>query len=203
MFPVRRRIGRFRGDFRLVISQILVSVGIRASQWRFLGPRLRIQKFRSRGRTCARSPTAVESHSEFCAALIRDLGPALQLLRIKTERLELPAPFGGSIAKPLDPDAARQTTFDCGLDEVRREERERDRHVDLTHTAFLTCRDLPDVGDRARHDLVEPATASGDCADETCTALYPRRSNFVLGQAVRDEDLPGFPGRRLLPGDCE
>src|SRR5258708_38087371 len=46
--------------------------------------------------------------------LSQPFGPApassreLQRLRIKTERLELPAPFGGSIAKSLDPDAAWQ-----------------------------------------------------------------------------------------------
>src|SRR5205807_5569595 len=31
-------------------------------------------------------------------------------------------------------------------------------HVDLTRIAFLTCCDLLNVGDGARHDLVKPAT---------------------------------------------
>jgi hypothetical protein len=41
-------------------------------------------------------------------------------------------------------------------------ERERNRHIDLTHTAFLACRDLLDANHRARHDLVKPAIASGN-----------------------------------------
>ena len=65
-----------------------------------------------------------------------------QLLRIQSERLELPAPFGGSIAKSFDSDAAGQAAFDRRSDEVRGEEGERDGHVDLTHAAFLTRGDL-------------------------------------------------------------
>ena len=42
------------------------------------------------------------------------------------------------IAKSPDSDAARQAAFDLCSDEIRREERERDRHVDLTHAALLT-----------------------------------------------------------------
>ena len=35
----------------------------------------------------------------------------LRLFRIKSQRLELPAPFGWWIAKPLDTDAPRQKTL--------------------------------------------------------------------------------------------
>lgn len=41
------------------------------------------------------------------------------LLRIKSEGFELAAPFSGSIAKSLDPNATRQTTFDGRPDEIR------------------------------------------------------------------------------------
>jgi hypothetical protein len=71
------------------------------------------------------------------------------LLRIQSEGFELSAPFRGSVAEPFDTDAARQTTFDRGFDEVRCEERERDGHVDLSHAAFLACGDLLDVNGRA------------------------------------------------------
>jgi len=71
------------------------------------------------------------------------------LLRVQSERFELSAPFRGSVAKSLDTDAARQTTFDRGFDEGRCEERERDGHIDLTHTAFVACGDLLDVSGRA------------------------------------------------------
>jgi hypothetical protein len=82
-------------------------------------------------------------------------------LRIQSEDFELPTPFSGSVAEPFDTNAAWQTTFDRGFDEVRCEERERNRHIDLTHTAFLAYLDLLDANHRARHDLVKPATASG------------------------------------------
>jgi hypothetical protein len=38
------------------------------------------------------------------------------LLRIQSEGFELSAPFRGSVAEPLDTDAARQATFDRGFD---------------------------------------------------------------------------------------
>src|SRR6266404_2003005 len=72
-----------------------------------------------------------------------------KLLRFQAERFELSTPLRGSIAEPFDTDAARQTTFDCGLDEVRCEEGKRDSHIDLSDAAFLTCGDLLDVSDRA------------------------------------------------------
>jgi hypothetical protein len=43
-----------------------------------------------------------------------------------------------SLTQPLDSNAAWQTTFDRGAHEVWCEERERYRHVDLTHAALLT-----------------------------------------------------------------
>ena len=46
------------------------------------------------------------------------------LLRIQSEGFELSAPFRGRVAEPLDTDAAREATFDRGLDEARSEERE-------------------------------------------------------------------------------
>src|SRR5258708_7875952 len=64
---------------------------------------------------------------------------------------------------------------------------------------FLASGDLLNVGHGARHDLVKPATTAGDCVDQACTALDPRRANFIFGNAVRDKDLPGLPGRQLLP----
>ena len=61
----------------------------------------------------------------------------LTLFGIEPERLKLRAPFSRQIAKPFDPNAAGQTTFHCGFDEIGREEGERDRHVDLARAACL------------------------------------------------------------------
>ena len=49
---------------------------------------------------------------------------ALQSFRIKSKRLELPAPFGRGIAEPLDTDTTGQATLYCGFDKIGREEGE-------------------------------------------------------------------------------
>ena len=37
--------------------------------------------------------------------------------------------------------------------------------------------------------------------DKTCASLNACRANFISGDAERDEDLSGFPGRPFLPRD--
>jgi hypothetical protein len=49
-------------------------------------------------------------------------GPALQLFRIESERLKLPAPFCRRIAEPFDADAAGQAPFYSCFDKVGGEE---------------------------------------------------------------------------------
>ena len=46
----------------------------------------------------------------------------LQLFRIESEGLKLPAPFSRRIAEPFDADAAGQPTFHCCFDKVGCEE---------------------------------------------------------------------------------
>src|SRR5258707_15229658 len=60
----------------------------------------------------------------FCTAVVRDLGPALRLFRIESERLKLSAPFSRRIAKPLDADAAGQAAFYGCSDKIGCEEGE-------------------------------------------------------------------------------
>ena len=90
-------------------------------------------------RTCTRN-------SDLRATMFRDFGPALQLFRIESERLKLPAPFGRRIAEPLDADAAGEATFDGRFDKIRGEEGERDGHIDLPNAAFLASAKLCDRG---------------------------------------------------------
>ena len=90
-------------------------------------------------RACARN-------SDFLATVTRDLRPALQLIRIKAERLKLAAPFSRWIAEPLDADAAGQATFYCCFDKIGCEEGERDGHVDLPNAALLASAKLCDSG---------------------------------------------------------
>src|SRR5712672_2623416 len=68
-------------------------------------------------------------YSGFCTAVVRDLEPALQLFRIESERLKLPAPVCRRIAEPFDADATGQATFYCRFDKVGCEKGERDGHI--------------------------------------------------------------------------
>jgi hypothetical protein len=55
----------------------------------------------------------------------------------EAEHAVLLIPFGGCIDQPGQSDAARQPALDRGLDQGRRKERERDRHVDMARAAVL------------------------------------------------------------------
>jgi hypothetical protein len=50
-------------------------------------------------------------------------------------RLAMLSAFAFASARSSSGKTARQATFDCRFDQVGREERERDRHVDLPDTA--------------------------------------------------------------------
>jgi hypothetical protein len=55
----------------------------------------------------------------------------------QTEPLKLQRLFGRRIPQVGDADAARKPPFDGGLDQSRRDEGHRYRHVDLTNAALL------------------------------------------------------------------
>jgi hypothetical protein len=76
-------------------------------------------------------------------------------LRIQSEGFELSAPFRGSVAEPLDTNAAGQTTFDRGFNQVWCEERERDGHIDLSHAATLQS-PANGIGQNT-HEILDPA----------------------------------------------
>ena len=70
----------------------------------------------------------------------------LQLFRIESERLKLPAPFSRRIAEPFDADAAGQATFHCRFDKIGGKEGKRDGHIDLANAALLASAKLGDRG---------------------------------------------------------
>ena len=80
------------------------------------------------------------------AANLRDPGPALQLIRVESERRELSAPFSRRIAKSLDANAAGQATFYGCFDKIGGEKGERDGHIDLPNAALLAGAKLRDGG---------------------------------------------------------
>jgi hypothetical protein len=138
-----------------------------------------------------------------CAAVIRDPGSALQLFRIESERLKLPAPFSGRIAEPLDADAAGQATFYGCFDKIGREEGERNHHIDLPNAALLTGAELCDGGYATRDNVIQPPATSGDGADQARPTLELFRTYVASRCIVRDQDLAESFGWRFPPGDRE
>jgi len=108
----------------------------------------------------------------------------------KAKHLVLLGPCGGQVGEAGNAHAMRKSTFNRRFDEIGREERKRDRHIDLAHAAFLACCDMLYVGYRARDELIEPTTAACDCVDQSHPPLDPSRTNFVLMNTVGYKDLP-------------
>ena len=99
-------------------------------------------------------PAAVSPCREWPCDRGRNARFDAQLSGIKSERFELPSPFGGRIAKSLDANTTGQAALDGGSDESRREEGKRDGHIDLTDAAAFASGDLFSLGNRARYHFV-------------------------------------------------
>ena len=78
------------------------------------------------------------------AAMIAFLGAQwLAILRwVKTQCLVLSRPLGRQVVKARDAQAVRELTVNRGLDEIRSQERERDRHIDLANAAPFSVRNV-------------------------------------------------------------
>jgi hypothetical protein len=83
----------------------------------------------------------------------------------ETEQLMLMRPCDRCIEEAGDTDSAWQPTIDSGLDEARREEGERDRHLDVSLAAGLPFGDGFD-GRGTDLDFGQPLPSPCDCADE-------------------------------------
>jgi hypothetical protein len=103
--------------------------------------------------------------------------------------------FSWSIDQSSQSDAAQQPALDRSLDRRRREERERDRHVDMAGAAVLAERDFGDAADGAGFDLRKPWPATCDRRDEPRTVV---RSDRLAGSlmALFGPDNVAAPLRR-------
>jgi hypothetical protein len=70
--------------------------------------------------------------------------------------------------------------------------------ANLRSNSVSACRARRRSTVNARKD---PLRAPRNCGDEARSAFDPCRANFISGNAERDKDLSGFPGRRFLPRD--
>ena len=112
-------------------------------------------------------------------------------------------PLGRSIAEASDADPARQSSFDGSLHEVGREERERDRHIDLSNAAFVAGSNLLDTGHSASNNLIKPTPAARDRCDECGAGLGANRSTVVRRHGSRHDEIASPFHWRLLPWDAQ
>jgi len=110
----------------------------------------------------------------------------------------LAGPLGRSIAQASDADAARQSSFDGSLHEIGREERERDRHIDLSNAAFVAGSNLLDTGHGASNNLINGAAPAKNSAFTSAGAeLRLSKRRFALRQVrCRRAQAPGGNGKR-------
>ena len=80
----------------------------------------------------------------------------------KAEHLVLLGPFGRQVGEAGNAHAVRKSTVDSRFDEIRREERERDRHVDLAGAASLAFGNAFGGGCRIGREFIEPTASAGD-----------------------------------------
>src|SRR5437667_11318362 len=102
----------------------------------------------------------------------------------QTEHRILAGPLRRSIADTHDANPPRQSSFDGGLHEIRREESERDRHIDLSNAASLPRSDLLDTGDGAGNNLIKPTPATRDRCDERGAGLGASCGDIDTGTMI-------------------
>src|SRR4030081_3396790 len=119
----------------------------------------------------------------------------LQLFRIESERLKLPAPFSRRIAEPLDADATGQATFYCCFDKVGCEKGERDGHIALPLLHFSRVQSSAIV-------VIRPETTSSSHRRPRAIALTrrARRLNCSGRTSHRDAVCGSRIWRDLLEG---
>src|SRR5207249_12020479 len=110
-------------------------------------------------------------------------------------------PLGRSIAEASDADAARQSSFDGSLHEVGREERERDRHIDLSNAAVVADSNLLDTGHGASNNLIKPTPAARDRCNKRGAGLGANGSKILWRDRYRRDDLAPSLHRHLFPWD--
>ena len=121
----------------------------------------------------------------------------------QTEHRVLVRPLGRSIAETSDADAARQSSLNGSLHEFGSEERERDRHIDLSNAALVACSNLLDTFDGASNDLIKPTPATRDGCDKCDAGLGADRPIVLSRLGSRHDDLASPFHWRLLPWDAQ
>ena len=116
-----------------------------------------------------------------------------RLLRRKAEDRILPGPFGRQIGEAGYPHPVRKPPLYGGSDQIRGEERKRDRHIHLADAAplsvsnaFRGCRFL---GDK----FIEPTAPAGDRCDQGGAIFRTYRPGVLRQHSIRDKNRTAPP----------
>ena len=119
--------------------------------------------------------------------------------RVESENSVLAGPLGRHVAEPGDADAAREVSVERRLKEGGREERERDRHVDLARAAAFSLSDRLGTCLRIDGELIKPAMPPGDGLDEGVASLGADGTRIDRGVGGGEQDLAAALCGPLLP----
>jgi hypothetical protein len=86
----------------------------------------------------------------------------LELMGGKAKHLVLLGPCGGQVGEAGNAHAMRKSTVNRRFDEIGREERKRDRHVDLADAAPLALRNCFRSGYPVSCEFIEPTASAGN-----------------------------------------
>ena len=101
-------------------------------------------------------------------ALVRRLGLAetrgsnLELMGGKAKHLVLLGPCGGQVGEAGNAHAMRKSTVNRRFDEIGREERKRDRHIDLADAAPLAFGNCFGGGYPVSCEFIEPTASASN-----------------------------------------
>jgi hypothetical protein len=107
--------------------------------------------------------------------------------RLESERPPLIRPGHRQVDETLETKAAWQASFDCRLDDLRREESERQGHPDRTHSLVLP-----------RSDRLQRQAGSERSASSQRCASRPRSGSRARWRASGGHRSLHLPGRRLF-----
>jgi hypothetical protein len=118
-------------------------------------------------------------------------GSTGRLQRGQSEHLALTRPFGRQVAEAGHPHSVGKPPIDSCLDEVGREEGERDRHVHLPHAAALTSGDAFGIRSGVGNEFVEPTAPPCNRCDQDCAVSRNGWGGRLEAVRLRAQELRG------------
>jgi hypothetical protein len=112
-------------------------------------------------------------------------GSNARLLGGKAKHLVLAGPFGRQVDEAGDAHAVGKPTLDGCLNKIRRQECQRDSHVDLARAASLVLGNAFRSGFWIGREFVEPAPATSDRRNQCCPVFRADRAKLLRSNSFR------------------